>query len=204
MARTGRPRGFDRNDALTSAMHLFWQHGYDATSLDQLKRAMGGISSASFYAAFGSKELLYREVLARYLETHGQVTASLRDETLSPRAAIEQALRLSARMQTDPSHPTGCLIVLSTSVSAGESEALGALSAAERLVNRTAIHRCVETAIAAGELRQETDPLGLATLIEGLLLGFSLQARDGIAPEALDAAVSSVLAVWDAHRPAAP
>lgn len=200
MARTGRPRSFDRDAALESATGLFWQHGYEATSLDQLKRAMGGISSASFYAAFGSKEALYREVLARYLATHGQVTASLKDEAFAPREAIERALRLSARMQTDTSHPTGCLIVLATSVTSKETEPLIALAAAERQVNRTAIQRCVEAAIASGELRKDTDPIGVATMVEGMLLGFSMQARDGVESKALDAAVNSALVVWDAHR----
>ena len=59
---------------------------------------MGGLSAASFYGAFGSKEKLYREALARYLGTYGQVVAALHDETLTPRDALEQALRLSARM----------------------------------------------------------------------------------------------------------
>ena len=112
MPRTGRPRHFERDDALEAAMQLFWRQGYESTSLDQLKQVMGGLSAASFYGAFGSKESLYREALARYLDTHGQVIAALHDETLAPRTALEQALRRSARMQTDVQLPTGCMIVL--------------------------------------------------------------------------------------------
>lgn len=59
MAQMGRPRTFDRDQAVEQAMHLFWQHGYDATSLSQLKAGLGGgISAPSFYAAFGSKDAL--------------------------------------------------------------------------------------------------------------------------------------------------
>jgi len=75
MARTGRPRGFDKDEALEQATHLFWEHGYKATALSQLKAAMGGISASSFFAAFGSKEALFRAVLDRYARTHGQVIA---------------------------------------------------------------------------------------------------------------------------------
>lgn len=53
-------------------MHPFWQHGYDATSLSQLKAALG-ISAPSFYAAFGSKENLFQETIALYLKTLGTV-----------------------------------------------------------------------------------------------------------------------------------
>ena len=86
MAQMGRPRTFDRDAAITQAMHLFWEHGYDSTSLSQLKANIGsGISAPSFYAAFGSKEALFKEVMERYLNTHGQVTASLFDLQLPAR-----------------------------------------------------------------------------------------------------------------------
>lgn len=199
MARTGRPRGFDRAEALNSAMQLFWEQGYESTSLEQLKQEMGGLSPASFYAAFGSKETLFREVVAHYNATHGQVTAPLRDETLAPREAIEQTLRHSARMQTDASHPTGCLIALSASAWSPGNDALRADLRGDRQANRDAIRACVDRAITAGELYADTDPAALATLFDGLLVGFAIQARDGVALEAMEAAITGVLGVWDAH-----
>ncbi|GAB0064498.1 hypothetical protein IBA8402_02590 [Pseudomonas syringae] len=49
MAQLGRPRTFDRDLAITQALHLFWEHGYDATSLSQLKANIGGgITAPSF------------------------------------------------------------------------------------------------------------------------------------------------------------
>ncbi len=58
MPRTGRPREFDRDQALVAATDLFWRHGFEGASLAQLREAMGHISSASFHAAFKSKEAL--------------------------------------------------------------------------------------------------------------------------------------------------
>ncbi|CRM69721.1 Copper outer membrane regulator [Pseudomonas sp. 25 E 4] len=78
MAQMGRLRAFDRDIAVLQAMSLFWKHGYETTSLAQLKSVIGGgISSPSFYAAFGSKEGLFREVVNQYVATYGQVSASL-------------------------------------------------------------------------------------------------------------------------------
>jgi TetR/AcrR family transcriptional repressor for divergent bdcA len=201
MARTGRPRGFDRDAAITQAMHLFWQYGFDGVSLEQLRRSMGGISSASFYAAFGSKEGLYRAALDSYLGTHGTVMLALRDESLSPRQRIEKALRRSAEMQTDPAHPTGCLVTLSSTIGSADTASVQALTIAERAANRAAIRDCVKEAIADGTLRRETDPAGLATLFEGLLVGLSIQARDGVSTKDLDAGVTQALHAWDSNSP---
>ena len=61
----GRPRAFDRAEALEAAMRVFWQHGYDGASLTELTEAMG-ISRPSLYAAFGDKAELFRETLTCY------------------------------------------------------------------------------------------------------------------------------------------
>ena len=180
-------------------MALFWQHGYEGASLDGLRRAMGGLSSASFYAAFGSKEALYREALALYRRTHGLAVAPLYDAALRPRDRIERALRASARMQSEEEHPKGCFVALTATICSPEGDALRALTVAERRANRNAIRASVEAAVDAGELRADTDAGGLATLFEGVLLGLSIQALDGATPAYLDAAVTGALAAWDAH-----
>ena len=204
MPRTGRPRQFDRDQALDAAMELFWRQGYETTSLDQLKAAMGALSSASFYGAFGSKEALYREALARNLATYGPAVSPLYDDALPPREALERALRASARLQTaEGARPTGCMVVLSAANGSAASAPLQALVAAERGRNREAIVACVRRAVASGELRADTDAGGLAALAEALLLGMSVQARDGVPQAAVDAAVSSLLQLWDANRVAA-
>ena len=59
MAARGRPRTFDREDALRRAMEVFWEHGYEGASMTELTAAMG-INSPSLYAAFGCKEQLLR------------------------------------------------------------------------------------------------------------------------------------------------
>jgi AcrR family transcriptional regulator len=196
MAQMGRPRTFDRDAAIDQAMNLFWEHGYDSTSLNQLKATIGGgISAPSFYAAFGSKE----EVMARYLSTHGRVTDSLFDEALAPRDAIELTLRRSARMQTEVDHPTGCLVSLGwMSACSEESKAISQPLAQTRALNRAGIVKCIERGVAEGQLRATVDVEALATMFDSFLLGLSTLARDGASHAALDAAVTQVMTVWDA------
>jgi len=196
MAKMGRPRQFDRDIALTKAMHLFWQNGYDATSLSQLKAELG-ISAPSFYAAFGSKETLFHETVSLYLKSHGSVMECLWDTRLPPRAAIELALRGSACMQVEAGHPTGCMVALGV-VSAGTLETVPVTAAltAARARNRAGILACVERGVALHELDPATDVIALASAFESFLLGLSTLARDGATKEAINNAVTQVLRLW--------
>jgi AcrR family transcriptional regulator len=200
MAKMGRPRTFNRDEAIQQAMHLFWQHGYESTSLTLLKAGIGGgITAPSFYAAFGSKEELFKEVVERYIATHGQVSASLRDETLSPRTAVELYLRGSAKMQTERSHPRGCLLVLAASTCSPDHDQVWKLLARERAKTFAGFQACVQRAVDSRELPADTDVRGFAATFHSFLLGLSVQARDGVPASVLDTAVTEVMRAWEAR-----
>lgn len=198
MAQMGRPRQFDRDAALVSAMHLFWEHGYESTSLSQLKTRLG-ISAPSFYAAFTSKEALFHEAVALYLNTHGQVTACLWDKQLAARDALELALRRSARMQSEQKHPKGCMVTLGVmSACTPENAGLTRALTASRARTREGIYACVKRGVESQQLAADTNIDALATLFYSFLSGLSTLARDGATYKEMDAAVSQVLKLWDA------
>jgi AcrR family transcriptional regulator len=196
MVRTGRPREFDRQEALHAALTLFWRQGYEPTSLNQLKEVMGGISPTSFYAAFGSKERLFLEVLDLYRSSHGQVTDVLHDASISPRRAIETCLKQSALMQTNASHPLGCLIVLGASNSGPSSDEVVRALKDERDRNRLAIAAQIQRAISKGDLPEKTDAVALTTLFNTFLVGLSTAARDGASKEQLLRSVDMIMQLW--------
>lgn len=201
MVRTGRPRGFDRTKAVEQAMLVFWDHGYEATSLAQLRTAMGNISTASFYSAFGSKHALYEEAVRLYAGTYGKVTAPLHDPALTPRDAVEQTLRRSACMQTDPAHPAGCLLVLSLDTCSPESRELLISARKERDRSRHGFRTVLRRAKERGDLHTSAPSDALATLFDGCLLGLSVQARDNVSCQQLQAAIGALMTVWDGYRP---
>lgn len=200
MAKMGRPRSFDRDEAVNQAMLLFWEHGYESTTLALLKEGMGGISAPSFYAAFGSKEALFQEVVGRYIERYGQVVAGLWDKSMPPKAAIEQSLRRSAKMQTDRSHPQGCMLVLSASACSLENRHIQKALAKERSETRASLNACIQRAITSGELAETTDATVLGAVFYTFLVGLSMQARDGVPLSRLNAAISQVMGVWESCR----
>lgn len=202
MATMGRPRTFDRDAAIEQAMKIFWQHGYESTSLTQLKAGIaGGISAPSFYAAFGSKQALFQECVQRYLSTYAQVVEPLWDNGLPPRTAMETALRRSASMQCESGHPLGCMVGLGV-MSAPSAEHADvtqplARSRARTLAGMTA---CVQRGIDSGELRADTDAAALAIALDAFLLGVSVLVRDGVNGAQIDTAIAHVMAVWDAAK----
>lgn len=202
MAQMGRPRTFDRQQAIEQAMHLFWEQGYETTSLSQLKAQIGGgISAPSFYAAFGSKEALFTEAVECYLATYAQVTECLWDKALPPRDAIEQALRRSSKMQCETGHPKGCMVALGgMSATAPEnSHITGPLTVSRARTLAGFIH-CVERGIASGELTPTTDAGTLGTVFNSFLLGVSIAARDGVPLAVFESSIHELMKLWDARR----
>lgn len=199
MASVGRPRAFEMDRVLEAAALLFWEHGYDATSLAQLREATG-LSSASLYGSFGSKHGLFEKAVEHYMAGPGSVTAVVDDESRSPRDAVAAMLHRSIDMQTDPAHPLGCLVSLAGTGGDGTADRADAHATMKRwrAVGRNRIRGCVERGRAAGELPAGTDPDALAAVIHSFLLGISTQACDGLTASELHAAADAVLAVWPA------
>jgi TetR/AcrR family transcriptional regulator, copper-responsive repressor len=193
--RAGRPRAFDREQALNTAMDLFWRHGFEGTSTAQLTAAIG-IAPPSLYAAFGSKEALFREALALYGQRYGGFLSQPMSGTGSARAAVEQMLQAAARQFADAQHPLGCM------VAAGElqaSEAQGALVdevAGRRHAAQVAIRARLDRARRDGELPADTDTATLASYFAMVVQGLAVQARDGAKPALLKRLAGLAMQAW--------
>jgi AcrR family transcriptional regulator len=196
MAERGRPRSFDRAAALRRAMEVFWAKGYDGASLSDLTAAMG-INSPSLYAAFGSKEALFREAVAFYSATEGTEIWTALPDAPTAREAIERFLRATAEAFTRGGKPRGCLIVLgalhATDANANVCQELRR----HRAENVAALCDRLERAVRDGELPKGLDCQAVATFYATVQQGMSIQARDGAARETLLAVADCAMAAWD-------
>ena len=105
----GRPKAFDETEALTAAMHYFWEHGYDNTSLDNLLLTMG-IKKSSFYATFKSKEEVFSRCLALYRDQNIQFLRTLKDD-VGPKQTILTLVELTIAELKETDSVRGCLLV---------------------------------------------------------------------------------------------
>lgn len=195
MAERGRPRAFDRAEALQKAMLLFWEKGFQGAAMSELTAAMG-INAPSLYACFGSKEGLYREAMALYESGDGAELAAAIAAAPTVRDAIEIYLMRSAALFSRPGKPAGCMIVLSVVHAAGTSEEAGRALRDARTEMQGVLEARLRGALASGEL-SAGDPAAIAAFYCTVQQGMSIRARDGASRAELEAVARGAMAAWD-------
>ena len=192
--RKGRPLSFDREVALRQAMLLFWQHGYEGTSLNDLTSAIG-VPPSSIYSAFGDKKGLFLEAVDRYL------SGPVNSETLIAQAATAQEaarglLRAAAVGFTGADTPPGCLLA-SSAISCSDSavEVKEELAARRRAIEVLLKRRIVQ-AVRSGEMPEKSDADALAGHTMAVIQGMSTLARDGAKRQKLLRLADTAMLAW--------
>lgn len=192
----GRPREFDRQQALERARDAFWRRGYEGTSMSDLVAALG-IASARIYAAFGSKEALFREAIALYEAGEGGFADRALAEELTAREAIARMLRDAVEIYTRPGQPQGCMVVSAATNCSAENDAVMAWLAKHRRARTASLIARLRRAVKNGELPVQTDVEMLGDCFAALLHGLSVQARDGVPKRRLLALIPPALRLLD-------
>ncbi|XSG73459.1 TetR/AcrR family transcriptional regulator [Herpetosiphon llansteffanensis] len=192
--RRGRPREFDRTNALECAMRQFWQHGYETLSMADLTSCLG-INPPSLYAAFGSKQAFFLEAIDHYLATRGAYVYAMPSNQGSPRVMLAQLLQRAAEAFSDAAYPAGCFVLASISATYDSYEI------EQAIVERCQQHMCkinelVALGVQTGELPATTNAEELAQFFVCVLQGMSLQARLGASTSQLQAIVANALQLW--------
>lgn len=195
MART---KGFDENQVLEAAMHLFWQKGYAATSLHDLERVTG-LKRASIYNAFGNKRSLFKRCLSLYI---GRVEAMLDTVTgaaASSREAIKKWLAFVIDFHFNPETPGGCLVILSALERHQHDRETKEMVAALFRREREVVERVLGEGVQRGEFPPGFDCVGVAAAITATTSGMVVLAMADTQVSGLQEVAGAVLCLLDRH-----
>ena len=196
MAR-GRPREFDRDQALHRALDVFWQRGYQGTSISTLTDAMG-IGSPSLYAAFGSKADLFREATELYLSEDGAEPCRLLEAGETARSSVEAFLRGNADLFTRDDGPSGCMLTRAVSTCPEDDEDVRACLADSVEQRLGEIEGRLRRGAAEGETLPGADVRALAEYVDTVVQGMAVRAMEDATRESLHRIVDLAMLRWDA------
>lgn len=180
----GRPRQFDRDQAVATALGLFRQRGYEGTSIAHLTEAIG-VSATSLYGVFPSKEALFEEAVALYQRTEGAFAVTALEQSRTAYQAMHDLLTGAAAHYAVADHRGGCFVSLGVLSCAPEHREIADRMTARRVATRDTIKVRLDRGKEEGELPPTADTGALAAFYAATLQGLSVQARDGASEEEL-------------------
>jgi AcrR family transcriptional regulator len=196
--KRGRPLSFDREQAIHQAMLLFWDHGYEATSLNELTAALN-VTPSSIYTAFGDKKGLFLAAVERYIS--GPVNAeSIIQGAATAHEAASGLLLAAAIGFTGESTPRGCLLASSAiSCSATAQDVKDVLADLRKSIEARLSDK-IKREIKEGALPEGTDAAALAAHTMAVIQGMSTLARDGTNRASLLKVVDIAMRCWPTVR----
>ncbi|MEZ8290666.1 TetR/AcrR family transcriptional regulator [Vibrio sp. 10N.237.312.B06] len=188
MAKTAK---FDRQDVVDKATNLYWEKGFHATSMRNLQDVID-MRPGSIYAAFGSKEGLFKETLARYTELGIHNLNRFRSETDSPIKALENFVK-RAVVESKKSAPNGMCMLAKTVAELTDEHAELLEEAKKSLkIMEGEFAKLIAEAQELGEISKEREPPQLARHVQVQIAGLRTYAKTCDDTELLNSMVEDI------------
>jgi AcrR family transcriptional regulator len=175
--KTGRPISFDKDAALEAAMLIFWERGYEGTSMADLTHAMG-LNPSSIYAAFGDKQALFQLVVKRYMELRAQYAVKALEEPTLERF-IRALFDNTVAFLTTHGHPPTCMTLAGAAGCSLDATPARDLMTEIRRQNQVALRERLLKARKSGELPKEINVDDYTRYLSTIIAGLSIQAANG-------------------------
>ncbi len=179
-------------------MLLFWEHGYEATSLNDLTTALS-VTPSSIYTAFGDKKGLFMAAVQRYASGPDNAEAIIQRAATAHEAALG-LLRAAALGFTGKSTPRGCLLASSAISCSAMAQDVKAALADMRNAIEVSLCDKIKRSIKEGSLPAGADPVALAAHTMAVIQGMSTLARDGAKRASLLKVVEIAMKCWPLVR----
>ena len=191
-----RHKEFDVQKALKAAQEAFWEHGYEATSLDDLVRRMG-VQRASLYATFGDKRSLFLAALRRYQEESLRALRESLEGSRSPRAALRALFAAFVDGACAKGVRRGCLCVNTSVELAPHDPEIAAAMRRHGKAVEALLAAAVRRGVRAGEFSRRRSPRAVARFLTNATLGLSVTAKTSPGRRALSQIAETTLSVLD-------
>jgi TetR/AcrR family transcriptional repressor of nem operon len=192
----GRIRQFDERQALLAAMLVFWEKGYEGTSIQDLEDAMA-MKRTSIYNAFGNKHRIFQRVTACYKESVMAELFTAMDAAPDIREGIRRLLNAALDIHFAEDNPGGCLVVLSVL----ESDQLDEQSRTQMQQTihelKSALQTRLTRAKRAGELPPDLDSAATATTIATTMTGMMVMGKANFSQAVLKKTIDQVVSLLD-------
>jgi AcrR family transcriptional regulator len=200
MGKRGRPKSFDREAVLDAAMLLFWDRGFEQTSVDEVASAMG-ICTSSLYSSFGDKEALFLAAVNHYRTGRGSVYDIAVEKGKTAKESFTNLFKLAATEMTRLDQPRGCMLSLALPTCTPRYDELQKELDRLRGLSETIWVNRLRVAMQSKEIPKSTDVRLMATFFKTTLMGMSLQARTGASKETLMKIGKMALQSWPSPPP---
>lgn len=183
---------FDKNEVLEKVTYLFWEKGYNGTSMQDLVNATG-LNRSSFYNTFkGGKLELFVEALKHYQSTQNQFVESFRKTTETPKEVIVSLFE-SIQRDVHEGNVKGCFLANCTTELANLDENIFSFLA-DNMTNIIKLFKSlVEEGQAIGEIDKNKDPEVLAQYLFSSLQGLRITSMIDKNPQHLKNITAQVL-----------
>lgn len=169
-------KNYNETEVLEKAMHAFWAHGYEATSMNDLVDATG-INRGSIYAAYSNKHTLFMRALQHYDKIHRQDYLKRIARRHAPKDAIIAAFEGAGKNVGRAGVPGGCLLVnTALELSPHDPQVRAFVDASLREVEDF-FRSMIEAAKQAGSIKQSLNSQDTAQSLLGLFLGLRVLTR---------------------------
>jgi TetR/AcrR family transcriptional repressor of nem operon len=190
----GRTKQFDERQALISAMLVFWDKGYEATSIQDIEQATG-LNRTSLYNAFGNKHAIFDRVMSCYKESVMSALFVELDSAPDIKEGIRRLLNGALDIHFDEDNPGGCLVVLSI-LESGQHDEQSQASMQQTIHDlKSALQARLNKAKKSGELSKDLDAGSTATTIATTMAGMMVMGKANFTRAALKKTVNQVVSL---------
>lgn len=185
---------FNQEQVLDKAMKVFWQKGYEGTSVQDLTTATG-LGRGSLYGAFGDKEQLFLTVLDRYADKFQAAIVEQLNNS-DPYQALEGMFEVMIKRMSDPQYPRGCLNTNTSIGISGKSEMIERKIAEHFGGLESAIYSVLRKAQTENKLSSEKDIRALARFLVAVSQGMAVLNKTFADPSVIRDVAKVALSFW--------